>query len=140
MRFVYIIIALTIVGCSFDRDNNAFVKVDKESVIVASLLHDVCKLKGYEKTENGFKKKNLNEFGHGSKSVEIIKQYIDLSTQEENMIRFHMGFYGTTNFSSKFGEYSLMRLVEEYRKDLAVELFHYADNMVAKFVDKRWHN
>lgn len=59
---------------------------DRESIIIAALLHDICKTK-YEFPEGvSFK-------GHGTKSVGIIKDFIKypLTYDEENAIRFHMG-------------------------------------------------
>lgn len=90
--------------------------VDEESIIICSLLHDLCKTSFYTTEvknrkvyhENGKKIDNngaydwesynaytvndLFPYGHGEKSVEIIEHFIKLSTNEKLAIRWHMGF------------------------------------------------
>lgn len=60
----------------------------RESVIIAGLLHDICKTK-YEFPEE-VKDEYAN--GHGSKSVKIIENFIkfELTDEERRAIRFHM--------------------------------------------------
>ena len=59
---------------------------DRDSIIISSLLHDLCKTK-YEFPEG------VEFEGHGTKSLGIIKDFIKypLTYDEENAIRFHMG-------------------------------------------------
>lgn len=90
--------------------------VNEESIIICSLLHDLCKTSFYTTEvknrkvyhENGKKIDNngaydwesynaytvndLFPYGHGEKSVEIIEHFIKLSTNEKLAIRWHMGF------------------------------------------------
>ncbi len=65
-------------------DNNKGCPTD--SVIISSLLHDLCKTK-YEFPEG------IEFKGHGSKSVAIIDEFIkfELTEEEHDAIRFHMG-------------------------------------------------
>lgn len=65
-------------------DNNKGCPTD--SVIISSLLHDLCKTK-YNFPEG------VEFHGHGSKSVAIIKDFIgfQLTDDEYRAIRFHMG-------------------------------------------------
>ena len=58
----------------------------KDSIIIAALLHDICKTK-YEFPEG------VEFYGHGRKSVDILEQFIEyeLTEDERNAIRFHMG-------------------------------------------------
>lgn len=65
-------------------DNNKGCPTD--SVIISSLLHDLCKTK-YNFPEG------VEFHGHGSKSVAIIKDFIgfQLTDDEYLAIRFHMG-------------------------------------------------
>lgn len=60
--------------------------VSRESIIIAGLLHDVCKVMYTFPPER-------NYYGHGSKSVQILEDYIGfkLTDEEWRAIRFHMG-------------------------------------------------
>lgn len=78
-----------------------------ESVAVAALLHDVCKIGCYKtgtrnvKGADGkwqtvptfFYEDNL-PYGHGEKSVYIVTGFMRLSREEAMAIRWHMGFSG----------------------------------------------
>jgi hypothetical protein len=69
------------------KENNKNCNVD--SIIIASLLHDLCK------TQYKFPVEVYEYFseGHGTKSVKIIEDYIGfkLTEEERRAIRFHMG-------------------------------------------------
>lgn len=58
---------------------------DENSVIIASLLHDICKTK-YNFPEG------VEYHGHGSKSVAILEDFLSfkLTDEERRAIRFHM--------------------------------------------------
>jgi hypothetical protein len=60
--------------------------VSRESIIIASLLHDLCKVMYEFPPEKGY-------YGHGSKSVQILEDYLGfkLTDEEWRAIRFHMG-------------------------------------------------
>ena len=79
-----------------------------ESIAIAALLHDVCKVNFYKvgtrnvKDENGrwtavpyYTIEDTLPYGHGEKSVYIISAYIKLTRDEAFAIRYHMGFSGT---------------------------------------------
>lgn len=76
------------------------------SIIIVSLLHDVCKANYYTtnyrnvKTKNGewvqvpyYSIDDLLPLGHGEKSVILVQKYIDLTDEEVAAIRWHMGAY-----------------------------------------------
>lgn len=74
--------------------------VPADSVTVAAILHDVCKVNYY--ITNRLKSGNTSEhkpykvednfpLGHGEKSVVLVQRYIDLTAQEAMLIRWHMG-------------------------------------------------
>lgn len=79
-------------------------KFSEDSVAICGLLHDICKTNFYKRG-----KKNVKEdgkwtekevwvvedgfpFGHGEKSVYLLRKYIELSDEEALTIRWHMGF------------------------------------------------
>ncbi len=79
----------------------------EETVAVAALLHDICKVNFYKtdyrnaKNEMGHWEKvpyyavdDKLPYGHGEKSVYIISGFMRLSREEAFAIRFHMGFSG----------------------------------------------
>lgn len=104
-----------------------FLKDKTDSIIITSLLHDICKANYYQKSEKNVKKENgwvkeacyiVNDeypIGHGEKSVIIIQRFIELTEEEIMAIRWHMGaFEPKENYSmiSKvFGKYPLAILL-----------------------------
>ena len=79
-----------------------------ESVAIAALLHDLCKVGCYrpgtrnvknettgqwEKVQTYFYEDKL-PYGHGEKSVYIISGFMRLTREEAMAIRWHMGFSG----------------------------------------------
>ena len=81
---------------------------DMESVAIAALLHDLCKVGCYrpgtrnvkneatgqwEKVQTYFFEDKL-PYGHGEKSVYIISGFMRLTREEAMAIRWHMGFSG----------------------------------------------
>ena len=89
-------------------------EVKKENVIVASLLHDVCKTNIYKPTTKRKKNAlgvwedvpgwnvvyNKLPLGHGEKSViMLLLSGLDLTDEEMMAIRWHMGAFGL-NFNS----------------------------------------
>jgi hypothetical protein len=94
------------------------IKIKEDSLIIISLLHDICKINFYFLTMKGVKRKldngdfALNEYGkqiwdnemryeindklplgHGEKSVIIIQQFIKLTQEEIFCINWHMMSY-----------------------------------------------
>lgn len=80
--------------------------VNSESVAIAALLHDLCKVNCYKPgtrnvKENGvwktvptFEYSDDLPYGHGEKSVYIITGFMRLTREEAFAIRYHMGFAG----------------------------------------------
>lgn len=80
-------------------------KYSDETIAVAALLHDLCKIDNYvvdyknAKNERGewervpfYKTNDQLPYGHGEKSVYMIQAYMKLSREEAMAIRWHMGF------------------------------------------------
>ncbi len=94
-----------------------------ESIAIAALLHDLCKVNFYTvgfrnvKDESGVWQKvptyEINDrlpYGHGEKSVYIISGYMKLTREEAFAIRYHMGFSGgddERNVGKAFGMFPL---------------------------------
>ena len=84
------------------------VEVAGESVAVAALLHDLCKVGCYRQgTRNvkgpdgkwqavpTFYYEDKLPYGHGEKSVYVVNGFLRLTREEAMAIRWHMGFSGT---------------------------------------------
>ena len=83
------------------------VEVSQESIAIAALLHDLCKVNFYKVSSRNVKNEqgkwesvpfytiedNL-PYGHGEKSVYIASGYMRLTRDEAFAIRYHMGFSG----------------------------------------------
>ena len=67
-------------------------------------------------------------YGHGEKSVDIIRNFIDLTDEEKFAIRWHMGY---TEPKEVWG--SLDAAIEKYPLVLAL---HEADLEASKFLDR----
>lgn len=114
-----------------------------ESIAIAALLHDLCKVNFYIPGARNVKNKEtgrwetvpvyeINEkfpMGHGEKSCYIIQNYIKLTPAESIAVRWHMGAYDS---AVKGGDRSLNRAWEKY--PLGVFL-HVAD-LLASNVDE----
>ena len=92
--------------------------IEHDSIIIAALLHDLCKVDFYKISlrnvkENGAWKEvqtfvvdeQMKILGHGSKSVIIAQQYIKLYFEEIQAISYHMGLQDDDRvFSSTVSE------------------------------------
>lgn len=94
-------------------------EIDDKSIIIISLLHDICKANVYVKTKKNVKVghnwvtedywlfEDKNPIGHGHKSVILLLQMnLGLSKLEQESIIAHMGGYDTSmyfNPSNIFG-------------------------------------
>lgn len=83
----------------------------KNNIIIAPLLHDLCKVGAYLGDEKPYKYNKQQPKGHGELSITRVNGFIVLEPVEELMIRFHMGVYGLNEFykkgDSQTGEYPL---------------------------------
>ena len=122
---------------------NPDVKISEESVIIASLFHDVCKANFYSVDYRNKKNEETNQWykepyytvndqfplGHGEKSAYLIERYMRLTEDELMAIRWHMGGFDD---SVKGGSYTMSNAYEKY--PLAV-LLHIAD-LKATYLDE----
>lgn len=93
-----------------------------ETIAIAALLHDICKVNVYKESTRNVKEGNVWKqvpyyefsddlpYGHGEKSVYIIGGFMRLTREEAFAIRYHMGFSGceeARNVSAAFEKYPL---------------------------------
>lgn len=98
--------------CMRQQDLIKLFNVPKESIIITSLLHDICKVNYYKMEMRNVKKngawvqepyytvEDMFPMGHAEKSIIIAQQYIQLTEVEIAMIRNHMGGYVDTSYFS----------------------------------------
>ena len=96
------------------------IKVSEESIMIASLFHDLCKVNCY-RTEMRNRKNASGEWekyaayirneefhfgGHGSKSVYILQKYIRLTDEEAVAINCHMSCWdGNTTVGESYAQF-----------------------------------
>jgi hypothetical protein len=110
-----------------------------ESIAIASLLHDLCKVNLYRtsyrnaKNEYGqwekvpyFEYHDTLPYGHGEKSVYIVSGFMRLTRDEAMAIRWHMGFSGEENTNT------IGRALEMYPLALAA---HIADMEATFYIE-----
>ena len=109
-----------------------------ENIALVSLFHDICKANCYIKDFKNVKVDGKWEqqeywkwneqfiYGHGSKSVYILQQFMRLAIEEAQAIRFHMG--GREDALSDHVERWSVQVFDKSK--LAVMLY-LADNMAA---------
>ena len=92
---------------ALDKDTSAGkkpLKIEKDTCIVAALLHDVCKIGAYIPTPDGkndYKWNKAQPKGHAILSIKRIGKYIKLTELETMLIRYHMGIWGLNEFYEK---------------------------------------
>lgn len=115
--------------------------IPDESVIIAALLHDICKTYFYTTSWRNAKNEKTGKWekvpfytvddkmplGHGPKSAMIIKQYMELTTEEMYAIWWHMGFADGTSDALVLGQ-----AIEKFPFILAL---HTADMMASRFME-----
>jgi len=120
-------------------DNHLNLKTPKESLIIAALLHDVCKINAYikEKFTDKWTNNPDKEKGHATLSIERIKKFIELTDLEEKMIKYHMGVYGLKEFDEKAGEYTLRgeSMAHTWYHNPIVKIIYFCDEL-ATFEEK----
>ena len=110
--------------------------VKEENIIIATLLHDVCKIGAYNGTEMPNKWNRAQPKGHALLSLIRINQLIKLKPIEELMIKYHMGIYGLFEYDPGKGEFPLRSdgtgsKEERYGKSLRNAWYH---NSIVKFM------
>jgi hypothetical protein len=68
-----------------------------ESPFIVGMFHDLCKCDQYIKTESEERPYEYNQNtllkGHGSKSVAILSNFIDITEEEALCVHYHMGAF-----------------------------------------------
>ena len=112
-------------------------KLNEETMILTSILHDFCKIGLYKlhilksgkvSPAKPYAVEDLFPVGHGEKSVIMIQNWIDLTEQEVLMIRWHYGM-----FDRSFNQYA----DKLWKVCPAAYMFFQADWMASLYYDDR---
>lgn len=115
-----------------------------ETIVIVSLLHDICKANFYTTSTRNVKNEETGKwdkvpfykiedkfpYGHGEKSVFILREFISLTVEEVMAIRWHMGAFGAESWSDR---QTLSAAMEKYPLILALQMADQA----ATFWDKK---
>ncbi|KGK88008.1 HD domain-containing protein [Clostridium sp. HMP27] len=136
----------------FKEKNEKYkLELPEETVVIAALLHDLCKTNFYKKGIRNVKQgKKLNwkgqevdnwiekevwevedsyPIGHGEKSIIILQGFIKLTIEEIMLIRWHMGGFESKDSSlTMYNAYNLMP---------ACVALHTADIEASYFLEKK---
>lgn len=96
--------------------NNESFEISEESVAIAALLHDICKVNIYKVDFRNVKNKETGTwdsvpyyttedkvpYGHGEKSVYIVSGFMRLTREEAMAINWHMGGFDQRARSGDF--------------------------------------
>ena len=104
---------------AFNEANKKMNKpIPHDSVIICSLLHDLCKIGAYKSTGKGYESiKGLK--GPATLSISRITEHIKLTQQEEDIIRYHMGLFGIFTYH----EHDTLSIYKAISKNPHVQIF-----------------
>lgn len=120
-------------------------EVSMESIAIATLFHDLCKIKLYHKTERwkkddknrwvsypGYEIKDDFPLGHGEKSCLMLSWYMRLKPEEMLAIRWHMGMFDM----GESGTPLRMSFFSATDKSPLVSIVHAADFLTSNLWEK----
>lgn len=134
--------SLNVYHCLADdlRPYIELLKIPEDTIIITSLLHDICKANTYvtemrNVKKNGewvqepfYKSDDIFPYGHGEKSVLIIQNRgVKLTAIETMMIRWHMGFSDRMPYD--------VQMSNAFTKYPQVLLLHTADVLSTYFIE-----
>lgn len=130
-------------------------EIPEESIILSTLLHDLCKTNMYQETVKVFKDesqpigqqwkhyqsyeiKDSFPLGHGEKSVIMIQNFIRLSAIEICAIRWHMGMTDPGAYLSPYEKPAMMKAINDIPLvHLVMQADSFASFMMEKEIDQK---
>ena len=132
--------------------------ITMDSVIICTLMHDLCKANFYKSKEKWWKddtREYSNQWrkymsyeivdqlplGHGEKSVIILQNFIQLSGTEMCAIRWHMGLSDIGCFISPYCKQSIMDAINNIPLvELLILSDHFASFIMEKEINQKLEN
>jgi hypothetical protein len=113
---------------AFEEANKKLNKpIPHDSVVICALLHDLCKVNAYAKTNRGYSSVKGPK-GHATLSILRINEHIQLTSQEEDIIRYHMGLFGIFTYK----EYDTLSIHKAIMRTPHVQIFAALDMLDSK--------
>lgn len=134
---------------------NELDKIPAESLIIVSLLHDICKANFYQEDIKFYKDSSTNQWiqyktykcndtfpiGHGEKSVIMIQNFIKLTGSEILSIRWHMGLFEPGTIISQYLNPAYNKATDECPLAAMLQMADfYASHMMEYNIDQRTEN
>jgi len=129
--------------------------ISEETLIIVSLMHDLCKANFYHQKVKYYKDDAINNWvkyigyecvdrfpvGHGEKSVMMLQNFIKMSQTEIIAIRWHMGLSDIGTYISPYTKYAFMQVNNECPLAILLqEADYYASYMMEPFTDPKIDN
>ena len=108
---------------------NFSVKYDDDSIFLAAILHDLCKLDMYKTFGNMivFNGGCSASDGHGKISARLAVDLLEITSDESQMIKYHMGIYTK--------DYNINEVKKGF-SDIKIKLFYFADELATHCLEK----
>lgn len=120
-------------------------EVSEESIAIATLFHDLCKMDFYKKTEKwkkdeqgrwqsytGYGIDDTFPLGHGEKSLLLLHTHLKLTAQEMLAVRWHMGMFDM----GESGSAQSFAFREALNRYPLVAIVHAADFLASNLLEK----
>jgi 23S rRNA maturation-related 3'-5' exoribonuclease YhaM len=104
---------------AFNAANKQLLKpLPPASVVICGLLHDLCKVNAYLEADKGDESiKGIK--GHATLSLSRIGEHIQLTPEEDDVIRYHMGLFGIFTYH----EHDTLAMYKAISRNPQVQIF-----------------
>ena len=110
--------SLNLVHAFNDANKQLLNPLPLDSVVICGLLHDLCKVNAYLETDKGYESiKGIK--GHATVSLSRIGEHIQLTPEEDDIIRFHMGLFGIFTYH----EHDTLAMYKAISRNPQVQIF-----------------
>lgn len=120
------------------------IEMDESSIVIVSLMHDLCKANFYTKEEKnrkvngkwetydawGYIKNPSVPLPHASRSIRMLRSFIQIKFLEELIIYYHMGPYGGEDYEYK-------NLLQQVNTQYPETLLFYIADLMASYMDEK---
>ena len=110
--------SLNVLHAFNDANKQLLNPVPLDSVVICGALHDLCKVNAYRETDRGYTSVKSCK-GHATLSISRIKEHIQLTPQEDDIIRYHMLLYGIFTYH----EHDTLALFKAINRNPHVQIF-----------------
>ena len=110
--------SLNLVHAFNDANKQLLKPLPQDSVVICGLLHDLCKAGAYTPVADGYRSvKGIK--GHATVSLSRIGEHIQLTPEEDDIIRFHMGLFGIFTYH----EHDTLTMYKAISRNPQVQIF-----------------